>query len=604
MSLFQKFEEGRNHDYYNMRRYVMNINMSGMAKGNSSVNINVHPNIHGTQPTVTVNGSQSANAALTILRSLTNGETFSANITDVNGSAVTITLDGGQSFTANLLNNTTYNIGDRASFIIQDNSGDSIVLKAAVMKETAFETAMINRSLDAAGLAPTIKNREMVLELMHNGMPIGKDALLDMAKELSLHPGTEIRDIVALKRMGVEVTDSDLKACQNYKEYNGAMQADIDNIVKEMTDSVKVPKNLGDVVRILLAGTDAAQGDAAAGETLKAQAGADEPNADNGYNKNNVSGENPTADSAARSYNSGTAGGTSALGAGAFLQDGWSGGEIKELADNVVKSLETMVENNNAATGKNAENAFKLPDKLLNASNLQNFMAQLADVFDKLESEPLLKKKLGGLVKGDKVTRLLSELARDTFGMKPSDVKDEEAVKEHLARTLTKLNSLNGYAASSQNTALGNAAAAMSSNMEFLNNMNQFMAAVQIPLRHIGEHGEGELYVYSRKHAKQEDDTVKAFLHLDMEHLGALDIYVTLKGSNVTTNFKVEDAYVLDFLESNMGMLTKRLNDDGYNVAVNVSEGDDGEGFDFVKEVLAPELPVSEVKRFKFDVKA
>ena len=53
-----------------------------------------------------------------------------------------------------------------------------------------------------------------------------------------------------------------------------------------------------------------------------------------------------------------------------------------------------------------------------------------------------------------------------------------------------------------------------------------------------------------------------------------------------------------------MGMLTKRLNDDGYNVAVNVSEGDDGEGFDFVKEVLAPELPVSEVKRFKFDVKA
>ena len=34
----------------------MNINMSGMAKGNSSVNINVHPNIHGTQPTVTISG--------------------------------------------------------------------------------------------------------------------------------------------------------------------------------------------------------------------------------------------------------------------------------------------------------------------------------------------------------------------------------------------------------------------------------------------------------------------------------------------------------------------------------------------------------------------
>ncbi len=568
----------------------MNINMSGMAKGNSPVNINVHPNIHGTQPTVTVSGSQSANAALTILRSLTNGETFSANITDVNGSAVTITLDGGQSFTANLLNNTAYNIGDRASFIIMDNTGDSIVLKAAVMKETAFETAMINRSLDAAGLAQTIKNREMVLELMHNGMPIGKDALLEMAKELSLHPDADMRDIVALKRMGVEITDFDIKSYQNYKEYNGAMQADIDSIVKGLTDSVKTPENLGDVVRILLAGTDAAQGDATAGESLKAQAGAD--------------GTNTAADSAARSDNSGTAGSASASGTGALLQDGGFGGGIKELADSVVKSLETMVENNNAATGKNAENAVKLPDKLLNASNLQDFMAQLADVLDKLESEPLLKKKLGELVKGDKVTRLLSELARDTFSMKPSDVKNEEAVKEHLARTLTKLNSLSEYAASSQNYALGNAATGMSGNMEFLNNMNQFMSAVQIPLRHIGEHGEGELYVYSKKRAKQEDDTVKAFLHLDMEHLGALDIYVTLKGSNVTTNFKVEDESVLEFLESNMELLTKQLNDDGYNVAVNVSEGDDGEGFDFVKEVLTPELPVNEVKRFKFDVKA
>lgn len=582
----------------------MNINMSGMAKGNSPVNINVHPNIHGTQPTVTVSGSQSANAALTILRSLTNGEIFSANITDVNGSAVTITLDGGQSFTANLLNNTAYNIGDRASFIIQDNTGDSIVLKAAVMKETAFETAMINRSLDAAGLAPTIKNREMVLELMHNGMPIGKDALLDMAKELSLHPDADMRDIVALKRMGVEITDSDIKSYQNYKEYNGAMQADIDSIVKELTDSVKTSKNLGDVVRILLAGTDAAQGDAAAGETVKAQTGTDEVNIDNGYDKNGVSGKDNSSDSAVHSGSQGTEGSTSAWGAGAFSPYGGFGGGIKELADNVVKSLETMVENNNVATGKTAENAFKLPDRLLNASNLQDFMAQLADVFDKLESEPLLKKKLGELVKGDKVTRLLSELARDTFSMKPSDVKDEEAVKEHLARTLTKLNSLSEYAASSQNTALGNATSGMSSNMEFLNNMNQFMAAVQIPLRHIGEHGEGELYVYSKKRAKQEDDTVKAFLHLDMEHLGALDIYVTLKGSNVTTNFKVEDESVLEFLESNMGLLTKQLNDDGYNVAVNVSEGDDGGGFDFVKEVLAPELPVSEVKRFRFDVKA
>ena len=84
----------------------MNINLGQMANGNTSININVHPNIHSTQPTVTVNGSEQGNTALIILRSLADGDTFSANITDVSGEQVTITLDGGQSFTASLLNST------------------------------------------------------------------------------------------------------------------------------------------------------------------------------------------------------------------------------------------------------------------------------------------------------------------------------------------------------------------------------------------------------------------------------------------------------------------------------------------------------------------
>ena len=48
----------------------------------------------------------------------------------------------------------------------------------------------------------------------------------------------------------------------------------------------------------------------------------------------------------------------------------------------------------------------------------------------------------------------------------------------------------------------------------------------------------------------------------------------------------------------------KRLNDDGYNVSVSVSGKNEGDGFEFEKDVIAPELPVSEVRRFKFDVKA
>lgn len=544
----------------------MNINLGQMANGNTSININVHPNIHSTQPTVTVNGSEQGNTALTILRSLADGDTFSANITDVSGEQVTITLDGGQSFTASLLNSTAYNIGDRACFVIQDNKGENIVLKAVTMQATALETAMINKSLKAAGIMPTLRNREMVLELMRNGMPIGRDALLDMVKELSSHSNAEIGSIIALKRMGIEVTDDSLKSYQNYKEYNGAMQRDIAALGEKLFESVDSGKALSDVVKLL------------AGDEL-------------------LTGNGTVEDNSKESTKT-----------GAQTQQP-AGTQVDEKADIAQKNLMSdvknmvagMVDNYNAATGK----SLKLSYEFLNTDNLARFMNEFARMAEEFEMEPLLKNKLHAVLKGDKASRLLNELVRDTFSMKMTDVADSESVKEHIAKTIDKLSSVSEYAASNQSAELSNVASRMSNNMEFLNSMNQFMAAVQVPIKNIGEHGDGELYVYRRNKQKcGEDDTVKAFLHLDMEHLGALDIYVTLKGSSVATNFKVEDESVLDFLETNMEQLTKKLAEDGYNVTASISKTDDSAGFDFEKEVIAPVLPVSDVRRFRFDMKA
>lgn len=544
----------------------MNINLGQMANGNTSININVHPNIHSTQPTVTVNGSEQGNTALTILRSLADGDTFSANITDVSGEQVTITLDGGQSFTASLLNSTAYNIGDRADFVIQDNKGENIVLKAVTMQATALETAMINKSLKAAGIMPTLRNREMVLELMRNGMPIGRDALLDMVKELSSHSNAEIGGIIALKRMGIEVTDDSLKSYQNYKEYNGAMQRDIAALGEKLFESVDSGKALSDVVKLLV------------GDELLTGNGTVEDNSKEST-KTGAQTQQPV--------------GTQADEKADIAQ--------KNLMSDVKNMVAGMVDNYNAATGR----SLKLSYEFLNTDNLARFMNEFARMAEEFEMEPLLKNKLHGVLKVDKASRLLNELVRDTFSMKMTDVADSESVKEHIAKTLDKLSSISEYAASNQSAELSNVASRMSNNMEFLNSMNQFMAAVQVPIKNIGEHGEGELYVYRRNKQKcGEDDTVKAFLHLDMEHLGALDIYVTLKGSSVATNFKVEDESVLDFLEANMEQLTKKLGEDGYNVTASISKTDDSAGFDFEKEVIAPVLPVSDVRRFRFDMKA
>ena len=61
------------------------------------------------------------------------------------------------------------------------------------------------------------------------------------------------------------------------------------------------------------------------------------------------------------------------------------------------------------------------------------------------------------------------------------------------------------------------------------------------------------------------DGQVSALLHLDMEHLGPLDVYVTLKDTKVSTKFYVQNDAILDYLEANMDVLTERLQKRGYD---------------------------------------
>ena len=650
----------------------MNINMGGMTKGNSSMNIQTAPQSVSSSGLVAINSSQTAKAALAILRSLSSGESFSADITDVKGSMVTIKLDGGQTFTANMLNYTSYNIGDRANFILQSNQGESIVLKALPMEETAFETNMINQSLNVAGLASSGRNRELVLELMHNNMPISKDALGEMVKELTANPEAAVKDIVALKRMGIEVTKDNLNSYENYKNYNGALRADMNELADSVNTVIKDATSFKTIVSLLAGAqsttteTEASGIPADKAETSNTTTDKAEMNSttEDKAEMNNVTADkaeinNTTADKVEMNINmsdkavaySTAADKTEAEGSpsdkphadgivakreNVLSDSGASEGktpqinvsdkeiqrpqETQELirpdtvamdkeqsadAKEIVNFLGKMIENYKAATGRNLEGTTDFLKSMQNTERLsvRDFMTGLAKTITELENEPLLKKKLHELVKSDKVQRLISGLVRDSFSMSPSDLKDGETVKEHIARSINKLNEITEYAQENGSKLLADTSSKMSSNMEFLNYMNQFVALAQVPLKHIGDKGEGELYVYRRKKSK-EDDAVKAFLHLDMEHLGAMDIYVTLKGNKVSTNFKLADASALDFLEENIHILTKQLNEDGYNVTVAVSDMESDSGFDFVKEVLMPELPVNDVKRFRFDVKA
>ena len=57
-------------------------------------------------------------------------------------------------------------------------------------------------------------------------------------------------------------------------------------------------------------------------------------------------------------------------------------------------------------------------------------------------------------------------------------------------------------------------------------------------------------------------------LHLSMEKLGNVDIFLTLRsGNNLSTKFTLEKEEMIDFIEQNIDILNERLMKKGYSVS-------------------------------------
>ncbi|MBR6326998.1 MAG: flagellar hook-length control protein FliK, partial [Lachnospiraceae bacterium] len=223
-------------------------------------------------------------------------------------------------------------------------------------------------------------------------------------------------------------------------------------------------------------------------------------------------------------------------------------------------------------------------------------MRQVADLLTSLGAETNLKnaspaqllQTLSGaihtlLAKGDNanlhkllqspdVRDLTLNLLKAQWTITPSEVSDKEKVQNLYHRLNTQLEQLTQTLEKQDltNTSAFQNSSNMHQNLDFLQQINQMYAYVQLPIRlSQGDTAHGDLYVYTNgKKLTGNESTVSALLHLDMEHLGPLDVYVALDRSGieqkVSTQFYVQDDEILDFLDAHMDELVKHLQSRGY----------------------------------------
>ncbi len=223
-----------------------------------------------------------------------------------------------------------------------------------------------------------------------------------------------------------------------------------------------------------------------------------------------------------------------------------------------------------------------------------------------------IHEKLNGLLKSDEFSKLVKDSVKAQMSIKPEDVANPgkiEELYERIQRTAGRISQLMESIAR-PDSPVAASAQGLSDNVSFMNQLNEFVNYVQLPLKMAGEDANGELYVYTNKKSlANKDGNFSALLHLDMEHLGPMDVYVTMRDyTKVNTNFYLESEEMLDFISAHIDELTRRLTEKGYNTSTKVTQKEPGKQVtpitdEFTKEEASTAAPVT-VARMRFDVRA
>ena len=523
-----------------------------------------------------------------MVKSLVPGTTIQGEIIAKNGNEVQIRIDKDTVLQARLEQDVNVEEGQNIRFQVKNN-GTTLTL-SPLLTNTA-QADNVYKALQMAGLPINESTVAMTDEMMKLGMSIDSRSLQNMFKDVVTHTDASATDVVFLHKMDMPLTESNLRQIQNYTE----LQHEVVKGMQDVTDALQGLINS-------TGGADVAAGaDIAAGADV-----ADGVNADTLTQYQNLVKElisdtlmGMLPDGAGAAGVSGTdlMSGNAALIKG-VLQDA----TFSELLNNGLFTEEE-------AAGFLKEAAGLLTEKgiTLSGNTTQEMMKALLDITagNTQEAESLQK-----LFSGKVWKNLLEGTVKTQWSLTPETLPKEGEVGKVYEKIVKSLHTLNETLQQSgaANTALQESITNLSENIDFMNQLNQMYTYVQLPLKMQNGEKNGELYVFTNKRSLAEKDgEVSALLHLTMEHLGPLDVYVKMNQGKVSTEFTVEKEETLLFLEKNMSILTDRLQKRGYDISCKMKVKDEaGEPENPVERLLTEKQngAVSVHAQYAFDVRA
>lgn len=560
------------------------------------------------------------------VRALKPGQTLQGMVVSRNGNSVQIELAQDFAISARIDQSVNLALGQMMSFEVKANS--SSFMSLAPLYTNTANTATILRALAAAGLPETAENIEMVAKMMEEGMPIDKESVLNMSRLLMDFPGKDSTSIIQMTRLGLPVTEANIEQFEQYRNANHQILGSAETIADQLPQVFTELINSGQgerayafyqaVIDIFTEEGTGADGTV----TVQPQEGTEASGTGDTVQGAPGSGENtettPTADVQPQGVSSAETAGQPAQAAGGATKEQPVGVPVEELPA-------AGTEEDGRAPVLNREQWHRLGDALrelgMNEETVEQVKKGTLPPKDVLQFvRQLLPKALRGevpeqvlqrLVGGKEFHALLKEQIGRQWTIAPQDVADKkqveqlyERIREQTARLSQALET-----AGKGDAPVARSVQNLQNNVDFMNQMNHLYTYVQLPLKMLGNNANGDLYVYTnKKNLAARDGQVSALLHLDMEHLGPLDVYVTMKDKQVATNFTVADDEVLTLIEEHIDILNQRLEGRGYSLKaqmhVKEDTGEEEEDSSIMQTLLSQQKNISVLSRTSFDMRA
>lgn len=556
------------------------------------------------------NVEQSAAGKLSAdISALKEGEVFRGEILDIVGDKVTISLEDQAKLMARLQAGVELGVGDRLLFSVKENTANQVVIKPVFDSLYSAQTQVLEKALDLAGLSPTEKNFTVAKELMDAGMPVDKGSMVTILSQSMRFEGTSLQTLVSMNKMQIPVTAENITQFERYENLQHSLTGDIAATAESVADFASAfPQGTDGQTMLQIAGTISElfvpQSESTDVEQVQSAI------ADMTDNMTDTAETDIPYDMASDTEDAHIMKNAMTSGQPAITETvtGTNDRIMNKMIASFVGKAETNLSEEQFQTVAKALTQAGVPET--EVSRLFQNASSEGDLFQNmlhtLQTGSLPDAVLQNFFQDASLKDLMSEIVKKAFSVDPKKMKDPKELDDLYETILKNTRSFEDAVASHGGNTKGfqQSFQNMRQNMQFMEQLNHQMIYAQMPVRLSNKQTNSELYVYADKRKlQQKKDGISVMLHLDMDHLGATDVKVTLTGSNVHARFYLNDQDSVDIVADNMNTLAKQLADRGFSLTNEVVKRQPQESINKVVDEVIDENAEKSIRRYTFDAR-